>query len=38
VRPLRLPNADVVYLAPPLVVQGADLDVLLSAVASTLPG
>ncbi len=32
VRPLRLRNADVVYLMPPLVVDEADLGVLLAAI------
>ncbi|HTB76483.1 MAG TPA: aminotransferase class III-fold pyridoxal phosphate-dependent enzyme, partial [Polyangiaceae bacterium] len=32
VRPLRLRNADVVYLMPPLVIDDADLGVLLAAI------
>ncbi len=36
VRPLRLPNSDVVYLAPPLVIDDRDFDQLLSAIERTL--
>ena len=36
IRPLRLAHADVVYVAPPLVIADADLDVLLSALAGTI--
>jgi adenosylmethionine---8-amino-7-oxononanoate aminotransferase len=36
VRPLRLRTADVVYLMPPLVIDGADLDTLLGAVEACL--
>ncbi|HEX3772784.1 MAG TPA: adenosylmethionine--8-amino-7-oxononanoate transaminase [Polyangiaceae bacterium] len=32
VRPLRLRRADIVYLMPPLVIEGEDLEVLLDAV------
>jgi adenosylmethionine-8-amino-7-oxononanoate aminotransferase len=32
VRPLRLRRADVVYLMPPLVIEGEDLEILLDAV------
>ncbi len=36
VRPLRLRRADVVYLMPPLVIEGDDLEVLFGAVESAL--
>lgn len=36
IRPLRLAHADVVYLAPPLVIDDTDLDVLATALGSTL--
>ncbi len=37
IRPLRLAHADVVYLAPPLVVDDADFDVLMGALDSVIP-
>jgi adenosylmethionine-8-amino-7-oxononanoate aminotransferase len=38
VRPLRLRTADIVYLMPPLVIDGTDLDTLLGAVEACLGG
>ena len=37
IRPLRLKNADVVYLMPPLSIEPRDLAVLLDALDTTLP-
>jgi adenosylmethionine-8-amino-7-oxononanoate aminotransferase len=37
VRPLRLKSCDVVYLMPPLVIERADLEVLLAAIDDAIP-
>lgn len=37
-RPLRLPHADILYVMPPLTIEGSDLSRLLGAIEQTLGG